>query len=588
MIPGRSDVILVPMKPSSLLRQMKDQYDNVASHTQKGIDFCERFGQFVKERCQIEVKYAGELKKLVKKYQPANKKEDEESAFSVVQGFLAMLKEVHDIAGQHELISENMASSVIKEVLSLAHEVKQERKKHLQEAQKLQQQLNLSIQQLDKCKGKYEKAFKEMEKAVDNYKRADADINLSRAEVEKHKNTSHIKTQQCDELKNDYAAQLQTTNKHQQEHYTVLMPQVFSQLQEMDEKRITELQRFIKECGDIERNVIPIINTCIDGIHNAANSVNPSKDSELVIEKYKSGFQAPGDIPFEDLNQVFHGSDSSLNSSKSSTVNVSRTETFKGGTVSGKNKKRGGLFGIFSSSKIIGFLTDETKEDFSNLPPTQRKKKLNKKIEELRIAIAKETAERDGMIKMQEVYQQNPALGDASSLDKQLEENAQKLDLLRQECQKFEGYLAEAEGQGTPQSDRKKRNSMTDESVTSRSTSDLGSMGSQQRASAPGTPLQQHQSYNESPDSGIQGNSRGQFDAQDSFEEDVPEGVPVLGVCVAVYPFEATNDGSVSMAQGEQFSIIETDQGDGWTLVRREATGEEGFVPTSYIEATYY
>ena len=42
------------------------------------------------------------------------------------------------------------------------------------------------------------------------------------------------------------------------------------------------------------------------------------------------------------------------------------------------------------------------------------------------------------MLKMQDVYVQNPALGDPASLTKQLEENAQKLDKLRQEQQKFE------------------------------------------------------------------------------------------------------------------------------------------------------
>ena len=45
---------------------------------------------------------------------------------------------------------------------------------------------------------------------------------------------------------------------------------------------------------------------------------------------------------------------------------------------------------------------------------------------------------RDGMLKMRDVYVQNPALGDPSTLDKQLEENAQKLDKLKHEMQKFE------------------------------------------------------------------------------------------------------------------------------------------------------
>ena len=42
------------------------------------------------------------------------------------------------------------------------------------------------------------------------------------------------------------------------------------------------------------------------------------------------------------------------------------------------------------------------------------------------------------MLKMQDVYRQNQALGDPQTLSKQLEENAQKLDKLRLELQKFE------------------------------------------------------------------------------------------------------------------------------------------------------
>lgn len=43
------------------------------------------------------------------------------------------------------------------------------------------------------------------------------------------------------------------------------------------------------------------------------------------------------------------------------------------------------------------------------------------------------------------------------------------------------------------------------------------------------------------------------------------------------------------MAENEELYMIEVDQGDGWTRVRR-MTGdcEEGFVPTSYIETALY
>lgn len=37
------------------------------------------------------------------------------------------------------------------------------------------------------------------------------------------------------------------------------------------------------------------------------------------------------------------------------------------------------------------------------------------------------------------------------------------------------------------------------------------------------------------------------------------------------------------MTDKELFDVVELDQGDGWTRVRR-ANLEEGFVPTSYLE----
>ena len=48
------------------------------------------------------------------------------------------------------------------------------------------------------------------------------------------------------------------------------------------------------------------------------------------------------------------------------------------------------------------------------------------------------TCHRDALLKMQDVYRQNSALGDPASLDPQLEENAQKLDQLQKEVAKFQ------------------------------------------------------------------------------------------------------------------------------------------------------
>lgn len=46
-----------------------------------------------------------------------------------VKGFTAMITEVHDIAGQHEMIADNLNNTVVKELQNLVQQVKQDRKK---------------------------------------------------------------------------------------------------------------------------------------------------------------------------------------------------------------------------------------------------------------------------------------------------------------------------------------------------------------------------------------------------------------------------------------------------------------------------
>ena len=78
-----------------------------------------------------------------------------------------------------------------------------------------------------------------------------------------------------------------------------------------------------------------------------------SQDSALVIERYKSGFDPPESIPFEDMSTVRNGSAGSgqLHSSPAITDSP-RGLTIKGTLSASKFKKRVGLFGIFSGSKV--------------------------------------------------------------------------------------------------------------------------------------------------------------------------------------------------------------------------------------------
>ena len=41
------------------------------------------------------------------------------------------------------------------------------------------------------------------------------------------------------------------------------------------------------------------------------------------------------------------------------------------------------------------------------------------------------------------------------------------------------------------------------------------------------------------------------------------------------------------MTENEEMFVLEQDQGDGWTRVRKK-DGSEGFVPTSYVQCHFY
>lgn len=604
--------------------ELWDQYDSIAVHTQKGIEFLEKYGHFIDQRCKIEQEYASKLRRLIKSYLP-KKKEEDEYQFTCMQAYKNLLNELGDQAGQHELIAENLSSSVVQELSTLTKQLKDDRRKHLTEGTRIQSQLQSSLMLLSKTKEKYEKAFGASERALDSYRRADDDLNLSRAEVEKQRMNSTIKSQQYDEFKNEYANQLQKSNELQNKYYNQSLPNVFHGLQDMDERRIKCIKNFILKAVQVEKEVLPIVSQCLDGMAQCAESIDENEDSKVVIEKFKSGFSPPGDIPFEDLSTNDNASINGSMSSMQQSINpiLEKKTSLLGTITGGRIRKRSGILGLFSNAK----------DDFSELPPNQRRKKLQAKIEEITGKICQETAARDGLMKMKQVYESNPALGDPLSIQGQLTENGHRLDKLRSELKKFQDFLDELEGKapsspairtkdesatdggggkaGRTNRRSKRRSSMSDGAESlSRSGSD--SSVSNQRNSSTGASAnkKQENGTSRSPESGIctssmslpssssgsndNGGKSGQLaeDEEDDDEEFYDaDPLPILGRCRALYSFEVTSEGSIRMDENEELWVIETDQGDGWTRVRRIKPSTidpmpEGFVPTSYIETT--
>ncbi|XP_066112056.1 formin-binding protein 1 isoform X12 [Saccopteryx bilineata] len=537
--------------------ELWDQFDNLEKHTQWGIDILEKYIKFVKERTEIELSYAKQLRNLSKKYQPKkNSKEEEEYRYTACKAFLSTLNETNDYAGQHEVISENLTAQIIAGLARYVQELKQERKSHFHDGRKAQQHIETCWKQLESSKRRFERDCKEADRAQQYFEKMDADINVTKADVEKARQQAQMRHQMAEDSKADYSSILQKFNHEQREYYHTHIPNIFQKIQEMEERRVVRIGESMKTYAEVDRQVIPIVGKCLDGIVKAAESIDEKNDSQLVIEAYKSGFEPPGDIEFEDYTQPMKRtvSDNSLSNSRGE----GKAEPKFGG------KSKGKLWPFIKKNK------GATPEDFSNLPPEQRRKKLQQKVDELNKEIQKEMDQRDAITKMKDVYLKNPQMGDPASLDHKLTEVSQNIEKLRLEAQKFEAWLAEVEGRLPARSDQARRQSGLYDAQTAPTVNNCA----QARESSPDGSYTEEQS---------QENEVKVLTADFDDEFDDEEPLPAIGTCKALYTFDGQNEGTISVVEGETLYVIEEDKGDGWTRIRRNED-EEGYVPTSYVE----
>ncbi|XP_025059739.1 cdc42-interacting protein 4, partial [Alligator sinensis] len=595
----------------------QDQFDIIEHHTQWGLDLAEKYIKFVKERTEIEQAYAKQLRSLVKKYLPKrNVREDLEAKFCQYQAFLQVVKELNDLAGQREVVAENLTTCICVELSKYIQELKQERKAHFQEGRRAQQQLENSFKLLDNSKRKFERDCREAEKALLTAERLDQDINATKADVEKAKQQAHVRGHMAEESKNEYAACLQHFNQDQSRFYFLEMPQIFNKLQEMDERRTARLREGYGLFSETERQVMPIVGKCLEGMKVAAEAVDEKSDSQLLIELHKSGFERPGDVEFEDFSQPMNraSSDSSLGTPRGpSDVRLDPRllgkNKAKRWPFSKKNKPpphslassplpplaplapNGSRSPKFARDPLSYCLNEINKtvkpcvaslrslrwapvitEDFSHLPPEQRRKKLQQKIEDRNRELQKEIDQRDALNKMKDVYQKTPQMGDPASLEPKIAETLSTIEKLRLEIQKYESWLADAEGRALsnrPDNAPRGGRQLDPASAINNNVSSHDKDSPDAPHSEDGTDTLNQPIYTE-------------FD--DDFEEEL---VSPIGSCVAMYRFEGSSEGTISMAEGEELSLVEEDKGDGWTRVRR-GPGDEGYVPTSYLRLSLH
>uniref|UniRef100_A0A672N8T8 Formin binding protein 1a n=1 Tax=Sinocyclocheilus grahami TaxID=75366 RepID=A0A672N8T8_SINGR len=477
---------------------LQDQFDNLEKHTQWGIEFLERYTKFVKERSEIELN------------------------LFLVFSFL----------------------------------------KHFHDGRRAQQHIENSWKQLESSKRRFERDCKEADRAQHYFDKMDADINVTKADVEKAKQQAQMRHQIAEDSKNEYLTYLQKFNKDQHEHYYTLIPHIFQRIQEMEERRVGRVRESMRVYTEVEHKVLPIVSKCLDGMTKAAESIEPKMkvffykklmcipfnkvcNDFFVMQEFLNIFCALDILSLLIFSlPVFLHSISQCAPSHLHPPTSPSPDGLPNGPQSPQQPKEplsqrlNGFMGTKHKMHCLrslkrGVSSRDLGEDYSHLPPEQRRKKLQAKLNDINKDIQKEMDQRDALTKMKDVYIKNPHLGDPDSVDPRLEEITQSLEKLQLEAHKFEVRPPQIQSSDT-----------------------FKSCNCVHVLVHRGNELVNH--------------------AHNFF---FSLHKPTLPVIMSV----GQNEGTISMAESEMLYVIEEDKGDGWTRVRKNED-EEGYVPTSYIK----
>lgn len=543
--------------------ELWDRYDSVVSQvSQSTRELDSWYGNFFKERSKIENEYARSLRKLIKTYSPKEKKKNREDESTQTSGFRLILQELGYQAGQHELLADSYGKDCSKAIDDRLKEVKNEMKKNKKEAESIEKNVSQTYKSLDSKKQKYQKAHVELEVTMNTFKKTESDGTISRAEVDKMRAMSNKKTRESDDTKAQYAHQLIQTNKSQQEYYYKLLPAILNNLQSLEIGNCEFFKNIINKCVKKEKDVAPIVTKCHEEMGNVIGTINAKQDSEIVINRLKTGNVPPIDFLFEEL---MPGMEVNSNTEKRNTMSRGRSKQ-------ALNAEKG------------------------NVNYFQRKRELQKKIEAQESDVLKGQKEMKSLQLMIQTYTQNPKFGDAKQFQGELDAAAHKVQLLESELHAMQTELVDVNNtlenikNQSPSINQIRREKSPSGSLASSLLSAQVSVSSTTDSLDSGQESRKHQGL----DSGIYltGNTMGQTS---EWEEDVYDDLSTplpsedLEKVVALYQFESDSADTIPMAEREEFLIIEDDQ-DGWTKVKRidnrffDDVGE-GFVPTSFIQS---
>ncbi|KAF5487365.1 Protein BZZ1 [Colletotrichum sp. SAR 10_98] len=293
--------------------ELKDGFKPANAWVTHGIAWLDEIQAFYRERSAIEKEYAAKLNALAKKY--FEKKNKKSAPLSVgdtpamtpgslesasLTTWSTQLTTLESRADEHDRYANNLLSQVAEPLKFLGGRFEELRKRHAEYAGKLEHERDSQYADLRKTKAKYDSACQEVE----------SKRKKSESAFDKAKAQSAYQQQILDmnNVKNTYLIAINVTNKQKERYYHEYVPEVMDSLQDLAEFRTIKLNGLWTVASQLEAAMLVSSKGLMDNLTTEISRNQPHLDSMMYIRHNLGSFQEPPDKVFEP-SPVWHDDD---------------------------------------------------------------------------------------------------------------------------------------------------------------------------------------------------------------------------------------------------------------------------------------
>ncbi|CAA9961312.1 hypothetical protein P3342_006924 [Pyrenophora teres f. teres] len=286
--------------------ELKDGFKTVNAWVSGGISWLDDIQQFYRERSAIEKEYAAKLSALAKKYY--EKKAKKQTSLSVgdtptvTPGSLecaslttwgVQLNTLESRAAEHDQFAGALITQLADPLKVLGTRTEELRKLHGDYAAKLEKERDHQYSELRKQKGKYDSVCQEVES---RRKKVDGAFDHGKG---KARNAFEQQQVEMRNVKNTYLISINVTNKQKEMYYHEYVPELLDSLQDLSETRVNKLNSIWSLAAQIETQTLVRSTDYLKHLSGEIPRNNPLLDSMMFVRHNAGAWQEPGDFQFE-------------------------------------------------------------------------------------------------------------------------------------------------------------------------------------------------------------------------------------------------------------------------------------------------